>query len=332
MVQSKHDERFSSDKISVWGALVIIRRHILFGISAGSVGFFMTGMLTSGTTQEKYSFLHRLITMELYAVVYPAMLVVIIIIAVCQILISNRADLRSISLFLKEVAVQKENISSFLSIEELRSKKAEIAVEYDIRIACVGFGNYIHIQWEKLYDIYDGNIVIYRRTNGFASDRLSKTDNGMSVRDSRENVGIFEDKGNGLITGTTYYYTIVYEIDGEEKRRHFIARFQPVLEEDSTAIEEVVEKSAIEIHAEKKHIELEKKKIDAEVERIVKDRKIDDEAKDIKNVASCVKAKVIEHREQLKREDPKKTRKQLDEECKLFEKELQVRLDIMESE
>ena len=126
--------------------------------------------------------------------------------------------------------------------------------------------------------------------------------------------------------------SIVYEIDGEEKRRHFISRFQPVLEEDSTAIEEVVEKSAIEIHAEKKHIELEKKKIDAEVERIVKDRKIDDEAKDIKNVASCVKAKVIEHREQLKREDPKKTRKQLDEECKLFEKELQVRLDIMESE
>ena len=82
MVQSKHDERFSSDKISVWGALVIIRRHILFGISAGSVGFFMTGMLTSGTTQEKYSFLHRLITMELYAVVYPAMLVVIIILSV----------------------------------------------------------------------------------------------------------------------------------------------------------------------------------------------------------------------------------------------------------
>ena len=325
-ISSKKNQKKPDGDSNNLGGIVIFLP--IFAFLFFMLGYTVTGEKIEGTEKQKYTFFERLFAGDIYllSVIFAVLVIIAIVLWICK--QKDQANLD----FLEGVERQKENLNNFLGLEELKEKGVTPITKFNINIACVVFDNNIHIQWEKLYKIPSGNVVIYRRTGGFAQDRFSKIDNGIRVEDSSENVRVFEDKGNDLVAGTTYNYTVIYEVDDEEKTEHFIARFQPVLEEDSTAIEEEVEKTEVEIHVEKRNIELEKKRIDAEAERIVKGIKIDAEAKDIKGVASYMKAKVIEYREQLKQENPKKTRKQLDEECKIFEKELQVRLDIMESE
>ncbi len=203
--------------------------------------------------------------------------------------------------FLKNIASKKKNTSGFLSLKELKEKlkekKADIKEGENIRVAWVTYDKYIHIQWEKLKNIVDGSIIIYRSTTGLAQDCYDEKANGKMVVDEDGDVGVFKDYvgKNNIEKGVTYYYTVNYYAENARKTRYNITRPQIMLQEED--VQEEPQKTGPEKYREKKEAELEEHEIDLDFEH----------KKDIKKTIGGIKNadKLAEAENELKEEKVK---------------------------
>ena len=155
------------------------------------MGYSSTGEKVEGTNEAKYTFIQRLMAGDIYVISVVLGVSFVIALTFLILVLIGKGKRQARSYFLERVAQEKANLKGFLYPEELKEKGVTPITVFNIRIACVAFNDHIHFQWQKITKIPSGNLVIYRRTGGFAQDRFSQTDNGIRVEDNGEDVWVW---------------------------------------------------------------------------------------------------------------------------------------------